>query len=93
MHFWNGQKLIVNKKRVFILYPCGKKFEIRVPINTLDSNGKKIAILPGQDSYFIYAKEKFQINNLKIIEEEVCIPESKEPIVFISLAKKVRSVE
>ena len=52
----------MNKTKVFLLYPCGKKFEIRVPINILDNDGNKIVVLPGEKEYFIYATKKFQIN-------------------------------
>jgi hypothetical protein len=82
----------VSKTKVFLLYPCGKLFEIRVPINTLDDDGNKIVVLPGEKDYFKHATKKFQINNLKIIECEHDLKDIKESMVFISLIKKVRSI-
>ncbi len=79
--------------KCYILYPCGKKFEIRIPIISLDDSGNKITILPGEKDYIIYAKKKFQINNLKIIEEEFGTTEPIEQELFISLVKKIRSIE
>lgn len=80
--------------KVYLKYPCGKIFEIKVPIYIKDDNGAGNSILPGEDKYFEYAKKRFEINNLKVIEELVeentCIqPLSK----FISLSRKIRSIE
>lgn len=79
-------------RKCFLIYPCGKKFEIRIPI-IINIDGKPTSILPGTDNYFKYAKNKFEINNLKIIEEEVVDKAINQPITFISLVKKLRCVE
>lgn len=81
-------------KKIFLQYPCGKKFELRMPINILDGNGKVIIILPSSKDYFEHAKNKFQINNLKVVEENM--PDEKIIVSstgFISLYRKIRSVE
>lgn len=80
-------------KKTFLIYPCGKKFEIRVPIAAKSNDGKPCSILPGADDYFEHAKKKFEINNLKVIEEEVSDKAPAQPTPFISLTRKVRSVE
>lgn len=78
--------------KTYLKYPCGKLFEIRVPIMYNDGYGKLVSILPGNDNYFDYAKEKFEINNLKVIKQE-----SKDDIlnlsIFIPLVKKIKSIE
>lgn len=80
-------------KKTFLIYPCGKKFEIRVPIATKSSDGKPCSVLPGADNYFECAKSKFEINNLKVIEEDVPDKTPSQPTPFVSLTRKVRSVE
>ena len=80
------------KKRCFLQYPCGKLLELKMPI-IIDTNGKLISILPDDDNYFNYAKEKFQINNLKVVEKEMIEKKITEQEVFISLIKKRRSIE
>lgn len=80
-------------KKTFLLYPCGKKFEIRVPIAAQGDDGKPCSVLPGAPNYFQHAKEKFEINNLKVIEEDVPDQKPVQPTPFISLNRKVRSVE
>lgn len=80
-------------RKTYIIYPCGKKFEIRVPIIAIDDDGKPYSILPGADNYFEYAKLKFQINNLKVIEENVVDGSISQITPFISLSKKIRCVE
>lgn len=80
-------------RRVYLKYPCGKKFEIRVPITVIRADGTTCSVLPGADTYFNCAKQKFEINNLKVIEEQTL---DKTPIIppsFISLTKKIRCVE
>lgn len=79
-------------QKTFLIYPCGKKIEIRIPITANDESGKLYSILPGDNNYFKHAKIKFEINNLKVIEEDV--PDLPIKITtFISLTRKVRSVE
>lgn len=78
--------------KVYLQYPCGKKFEIRVPIVITDKDGKQELIMPGTKEYFYYAKNKFQINNLKVIEQEVQCTK-QDNIHFVSLAKKTHSIE
>lgn len=80
-------------RKTYLIYPCGKKFEIRIPITALGADGKSFAILPGADNYFEYAKKKFEINNLKVIEEVVADRTLEQPAPFISLTKKIRCVE
>lgn len=80
-------------KKTFLVYPCGKKFEIRVPIAVKSSDGKPRSVLPGSDNYFEHAKNKFEINNLRVIEEEVLDKAPAQPTPFVSLTRKVRSVE
>ncbi len=79
-------------KTCYIKYPCGKKFEIRVPITILDINGKSITILPGDAQYFHHAKNKFQINNLKVVEED-CVSVILDNANFVSLNRKKRSID
>jgi len=79
-------------RRCFLIYPCGKKFEIRIPITANGSDGKLYSVFPGSENYFECAKKKFEINNLKVIEEEV-LDNTPQPASFISLTKKIRSVE
>lgn len=74
-------------KKVCIKYPCGKLFELRIPI-VITEDKKTIHILPGSEKYFEYAKQKFQINDLKVIEIEVPKQLSREKSDFISLLKK-----
>lgn len=79
-------------RRCFLIYPCGKKFEIRIPIIG-NVDGKPVSILPGEENYFQYARQKFQINNLKVIEEEVHDKKIEQMPSFISLSKRIRCVE
>lgn len=79
--------------KTFLVYPCGKLFEIRVPIAVKDNDGKSFSVLPGADNYFEYAKKKFEINNLKVIEKETPDRAPTQPTPFVSLTRKVRSVE
>jgi hypothetical protein len=79
------------KKGCFLLYPCGKLFEIRIPITILE-NDIQLTILPTDDNYFQYAKNKFEINNLKVIEKEMYV--QSQPIKgFISLVKKIKCIK
>jgi hypothetical protein len=80
-------------KRCFLRYPCGKELELRVPITTIDDAGNNKIILPNDVDYFIHAKKKFQINDLKIVEKDIVYSAQKEAIDFVSLGKKVRSIE
>lgn len=80
-------------KKCFLVYPCGKKFELRVPIATVINGDPKI-IIPGSNEYFEHAKQKFQIQTLRVIEEE--IPEAPTPVStpgFISLTRKKKSID
>lgn len=76
---------------VFLLYPCGKKIRVKVPIVVIDENGKAVSILPSDPNYFLHAKSKFQINNLKVIEMEIEEMKPQDPN-FVSLYRKVRCV-
>jgi hypothetical protein len=80
-------------KKIFLIYPCGKKFELRVPIPMAGDDGRVTSILPGADNYFEAAKKRFELNSLKVIEEEA--PDKKPDKIqeFISLSHKIRSVE
>ena len=80
-------------RKTFLIYPCGKKFEIRIPIVSTDTDGKQSSVLPGAENYFIHAKKKFEINNLKVVEEEIPDKTPAQPTPFISLTKKIRCVE
>ena len=80
-------------RRVYLKYPCGKVFELRVPISLIDDDGYVTSILPGEYNYFESAKKKFEINNLKVIEREVQEPKPNNTSGFISLSRKIRSVE
>ena len=75
-------------RKVFLKYPCGKLFELRFPITAINVEGKSYSILPGTEHYFEYAKKKFEINNLKVIEREVVDDILNQPMPFISLIKK-----
>jgi hypothetical protein len=83
---------MANKKKCFLQYPCGKMFELRIPI-IISIDEKYISILPDDDNYFTHAKYKFQINNLKVIEVEASDQKNGEQVLFISLAKKIHSIE
>jgi len=87
------EKKVVLSLKTYLIYPCGKKFEIRIPILVLDANGKSCSVLPGADNYFEHAKKKFEINNLKVVVEEVADKMPNQPTPFISLHKKLYSVE
>lgn len=80
-------------RKIFLKYPCGKLFEIKIPISVVDENGKQISVLPGAEDYFKYAQIKFQINNLKVIEQEVLETNSSQPVQFITLSKRIRCIE
>ena len=80
-------------RRVFLKYPCGKKFELKMPIIDIDEHGKVLSILPGSDKYFESAKKKFQINKLTVIEED--FPNEKPQTLanrFVSLINKIKSI-
>lgn len=83
----------MNNKKVFILYPCGKKFEIRVPITVVNDDGSTIVAMPGSENYLFHAQKKFQINNLKVIEEEVNLPINKTIAHFVSLVRTKRAID
>ncbi len=79
--------------KVYLKYPCGKLFEIRVPIAIIDEHGKQSTVLPGTDNYFKHAQQKFEINNLKVIERDTPDIKPIQPSKFITLSKRIRSVE
>lgn len=79
-------------RKVFLKYPCGKLFELRIPIS-INMDNKVISVLPGEDSYFINAKKKFEINNIVVVEKEISDKTLSQSISFISLTKKIRCVE
>jgi hypothetical protein len=79
-------------KGCYLKYPCGKLFLLKIPISTV-INGKTCSILPGDESYFEYAQQKFQINNLKVIEMEISASPPQNKQKFITLSKKIRAIE
>ena len=80
--------------RVFLQYPCGKRWELRVPITITELDGKIFTILPTDKDYIQHARKRFEINNLKVVEIEM---EMKNTILpshsFISLVRKKTATE
>jgi hypothetical protein len=77
-------------KQVFLVYPCGKRFRLMVPI-TIYKDGKAEYVYPGSNGYLAEAIRKYQIGKLKVIEEEV--PGDNKPTTqggFVSMARKMQ---
>lgn len=80
-------------RRCFLKYPCGKLWQLSIPIYIIGSDGNRLAILPGSDRYFECAKKKFEINDLKVIEKDVAEQQYTTNEEFVSLSHKTRCIE
>lgn len=80
-------------RRCFLKYPCGKLFEIKVPIRVDNIGENEYYVLPGTDEYFYQATKKFSINNLEVIEQELPEQSINQSTDFISLYNRIRSIE
>lgn len=77
-------------RKVFLIYPCGKKIELKVPISIV-LNGEIKTVLPTSPSFFLEAKKRYQHGNIKV--EEIDIEEqipSYGISKFVSLARKIK---
>lgn len=79
-------------KRVFLIYPCGKMWQLRTPI-TIIIDGNSTNIYPDMPEYFQHAKNKFEINNLRVVEKDIESTDIQQIKGFISLTKKIRCVD
>lgn len=77
------------KNRCYILYPCGKKIELRISL-TCTRDGNIVKIGPDDDLFFDEARKRFEVGSLKVIEEKLDLP-TQEPRAgrFISIVRKI----